>query len=48
MKTRSTHIGGWRWRFRIFDWPLLTWSIVLSLSAATVVALAVMLAGGTR
>lgn len=48
MKTRSNHIGGWRHRFRVFDWPLLTASVVLMASTVAAVTLAVYLAGGAR
>ncbi|HTN59053.1 MAG TPA: hypothetical protein VL043_12360 [Protaetiibacter sp.] len=47
MKTRSTHIGGWRWRARIFPWGYLlsvSWAVLML--AALVIVLVVVATGG--
>lgn len=43
MRTRSTHLGGWRWRLRVFPWAyvLSTAWLVLMLAAFVVVLLIV-------
>lgn len=44
MKTRSNHIGGWRWRMRIFPWGYLGSWVGLALVLVLVIIVAVLIA----
>lgn len=46
MKTRSNHIGGWRWRLRLMPWAniiAVSWAVLMF--AALVVVLLIILTG---
>jgi len=50
VKTRSTHVGGWRFRLKVLPWAQLFAGgfFVFTLLAAGVLALVIATAGGAR